>query len=64
VFSQTVRALGAFKVHPTLSIGIARRAFAAMPLDGLLQNADAALYRSKQQGRNRIEAHVEEARAA
>ncbi len=52
------------KVRPTLSIGIARRSAAAMALDALLQNADAALYRSKQQGRDRIEAHVEGALAA
>jgi diguanylate cyclase (GGDEF)-like protein len=64
VFSQTVRELDVFKVHPTLSVGLARRSSNAMPLDVLLQNADAALYRSKQQGRNRIEAHVEEALAA
>ncbi|OAF06071.1 diguanylate cyclase [Bradyrhizobium centrolobii] len=63
-FSDAISAHGTFKVHPTLSIGIARRSTAAMTLEALLQNADAALYRSKQQGRNRIEAHVEEPLAA
>lgn len=41
-------------VHPTLSIGVARALSADTPLALLLQQADAALYRSKQDGRNRV----------
>ncbi|WP_407174757.1 GGDEF domain-containing protein [Bradyrhizobium sp. STM 3562] len=63
-FSVAVSGRGVLKVHPTLSIGIARQSAASMALDAILRNADAALYRSKQQGRNRIEAHIEEALAA
>lgn len=45
-------------VHPTISVGVARYMPAESDLDGALQKADAALYRSKRQGRNRVAIHL------
>lgn len=51
-------------VHPTISVGVARYLPAESDLDGALQKADAALYRSKRQGRNRVATHFAKPLAA
>jgi len=43
------------KIYPTLSIGIATCRPGEHSADELLRDADAAMYRSKERGRNRIE---------
>ncbi len=45
-------------VHPTISVGVARYLPVEANLDGALQKADAARYRSKRQGRNRVAIHL------
>jgi len=42
-------------IHPTLSIGIAVCNAGEMAADELLRDADAAMYRAKERGRNRVE---------
>jgi diguanylate cyclase (GGDEF)-like protein/PAS domain S-box-containing protein len=42
-------------IHPTLSIGIAVCNAGEMAADDLLRDADAAMYRAKERGRNRVE---------
>ena len=42
-------------IHPTLSIGIAVCHAGDMAADELLRDADAAMYRAKERGRNRVE---------
>jgi len=42
-------------IHPTLSIGIAVSDAGEMTADELMRNADAAMYRAKERGRNRVE---------
>lgn len=42
-------------IHPTLSIGIAVCEAGEMTADELLRDADAAMYRAKERGRNRVE---------
>lgn len=42
-------------IHATLSIGIAVCNAGEMTADELLRNADAAMYRAKERGRNRVE---------
>lgn len=42
------------RIHQTLSIGIAACQPGEMSADELLSDADAAMYRAKQQGRNRV----------
>jgi len=42
-------------IHPTLSIGIALCNAGEMAADELLRDADAAMYRAKDRGRNRVE---------
>ena len=42
-------------IHPTLSIGIAVCDAGEMTADELLRDADAAMYRAKERGRNRVE---------
>jgi len=42
-------------IHPTLSIGIAVCLAGEMSADELLRDADAAMYRAKERGRNRVE---------
>ncbi|RWX10889.1 GGDEF domain-containing protein [Rhizobium hidalgonense] len=51
-------------VFPTLSIGVATRTESDGDFDGLMHKADAALYRSKRGGRNRVEAFGENQQAA
>ncbi|AHG46917.1 diguanylate cyclase [Rhizobium leguminosarum bv. trifolii CB782] len=51
-------------VFPTLSIGVATRTESDGDFDGLMHKADAALYRSKREGRNRVEAFGENQQAA
>ncbi|EJC81333.1 diguanylate cyclase (GGDEF) domain-containing protein [Rhizobium leguminosarum bv. trifolii WSM2297] len=51
-------------VYPTLSIGVATRTERDGDFEGLMQKADAALYRSKREGRNRVEAFRENQQAA
>jgi len=46
---------GGNKIHPTLSIGIATCDPHASTADELLRDSDAAMYRAKERGRNRIE---------
>jgi diguanylate cyclase (GGDEF)-like protein len=41
------------RVRPTTSIGVASVRSTAVPLESLLRRADVALYRAKEQGRNR-----------
>jgi len=43
------------KIHPTLSIGVATCAPGEQSADELLRDADAAMYRAKERGRDRIE---------
>ena len=45
---------GGERLHATVSIGLAWRAGADAPVDALLSSADAALYRAKHDGRNRV----------
>jgi diguanylate cyclase (GGDEF)-like protein len=51
-------------VRPTLSIGIARYMPGGSDLEGILQKADEALYRSKRQGRDRVAAYEDGVMAA
>src|SRR5262249_39981993 len=44
-------------VRPTLSIGIAEGSTGAESLNTIMLRADQALYRSKREGRNRVEIH-------
>jgi len=46
---------GGNKIHPTLSIGISTCDPHASTADELLRDSDAAMYRAKERGRNRIE---------
>lgn len=51
-------------IFPTLSIGVAARAESGGDFERLMQKADEALYRSKREGRNRVEAFSENQQAA
>ncbi|MBY5760676.1 GGDEF domain-containing protein [Rhizobium leguminosarum] len=51
-------------VFPTLSIGVAAREESDGDFERLMQKADEALYRSKREGRNRVEAFGENQQAA
>ncbi|NNU51344.1 GGDEF domain-containing protein [Rhizobium sp. WYCCWR 11279] len=51
-------------VFPTLSIGVAARAESGGDFERLMQKADEALYRSKREGRNRVEVFGENQQAA
>lgn len=46
---------GGATIHPTLSIGIAVCHAGDMAADEMLRDADAAMYRAKDRGRNRVE---------
>ncbi|WP_454851780.1 GGDEF domain-containing protein [Rhizobium binxianense] len=63
-FRDAVDDMRGLAAVPTLSIGVARRTPAHIGLESLLQKADEALYRCKRQGRNRVEAYVEERQVA
>ncbi|MDX3927704.1 MAG: GGDEF domain-containing protein [Shinella sp.] len=63
-FTRAATDMQGLSVFPTLSIGVARRAAMAADLESLLQKADEALYRSKREGRNRVETFDEGRRAA
>ncbi|CAN5245477.1 GGDEF domain-containing protein [soil metagenome] len=54
-FTNTCRTLGPASIVATVSAGIARADDARATVDALLQGADAALYRAKTRGRNRVE---------
>lgn len=58
-FATTVR-----PVHVTVSIGVAVTAGVDTPFDRLFADADAALYRAKSAGRNRIQTHERPPRRA
>jgi diguanylate cyclase (GGDEF)-like protein/PAS domain S-box-containing protein len=51
--AQPIRA-GEQEMHVTCSIGVAVAADGATDVDSLLAHADAAMYRAKQEGRNRV----------
>ncbi|EJB05478.1 diguanylate cyclase (GGDEF) domain-containing protein [Rhizobium leguminosarum bv. trifolii WSM597] len=51
-------------VFPTLSIGVATRGESGGDFEQLIKKADEALYRSKREGRNRVEALGENQKAA
>ncbi|MBB6222186.1 GGDEF domain-containing protein [Rhizobium leguminosarum] len=51
-------------VFPTLSIGVATRGDSGGDFEQLIKKADEALYRSKREGRNRVEAFGENQQAA
>lgn len=53
-FANAIATRTDFTVRPTLSIGISRAQTVDTSLELLLQQADAALYRSKQDGRDRV----------
>ncbi|GGF28486.1 GGDEF domain-containing protein [Aliidongia dinghuensis] len=55
-FDAALDGMPELQVRPTLSIGVASGNLAHDGFDGLLRHADAALYRSKHQGRNRVQA--------
>jgi diguanylate cyclase (GGDEF)-like protein len=43
------------RVRFTVSLGVAGNSPGGLPLDNLLQAADKALYKAKENGRNRVE---------
>jgi diguanylate cyclase (GGDEF)-like protein len=51
-------------MSPTLSIGVATSRQSDVDFERLLSQADEALYSSKRQGRDRVEAFVEQEHAA
>jgi diguanylate cyclase (GGDEF)-like protein len=52
--AQPVELAGGARLHATVSIGLACREGGQAPVDALLSTADAALYRAKHDGRNRV----------
>ncbi|OCJ02638.1 diguanylate cyclase [Rhizobium sp. AC44/96] len=63
-FSVAVSRVPELAVSPTLSIGVATSAQPTIDFEQLLREADEALYFSKRQGRNRVEAFVAQEHAA
>jgi diguanylate cyclase (GGDEF)-like protein len=63
-FAAAVMQLPELTIFPTLSIGVAAHAESGADFDRLMQKADEALYRSKREGRNRVEAFGENQQAA
>ena len=63
-FAAAVMQLPELAIFPTLSIGVAARGENDADFERLIQKADEALYRSKREGRNRVEAFGENQQAA
>ncbi|MBB4480381.1 diguanylate cyclase (GGDEF)-like protein [Rhizobium etli] len=63
-FAATVMQRPDLAVFPTLSIGVATRAQSDGDFERLVHKADEALYRSKREGRNRVETFWEGQQAA
>lgn len=63
-FAFAVMQLPELVIFPTLSIGVAARTESDPDFERLMQKADEALYRSKREGRNRVEAFGENQQAA
>ncbi len=63
-FAAAVMQMPDLVTFPTLSIGVATRGNDATEFERLLQKADEALYRSKREGRDRVEAFGEDQAAA
>ncbi|MEZ2128402.1 GGDEF domain-containing protein [Sinorhizobium sp. CB9] len=57
-------AAASLKVRPTLSIGVAEGDAGAEGLAAIMHKADEALYRSKREGRNRVEIYYQTEKAA
>lgn len=63
-FSEQVSAMAVFTSLPTLSIGVAACSGPDIDFKTLLERADTALYASKRQGRDRVEASPAQEQAA
>jgi diguanylate cyclase (GGDEF)-like protein len=63
-FSAAVSRVPGLTISPTLSIGVATSRQANVDFELLLKQADEALYSSKRQGRDRVEASVGQGQAA
>ncbi|EJJ29138.1 GGDEF domain-containing protein [Rhizobium sp. CF142] len=63
-FAAAVMQMPDLAIFPTLSIGVATRTDEGGDFERLVQKADEALYRSKREGRNRVEASGENQQAA
>ena len=63
-FSEQVSAMAVFASLPTLSIGVAACSGPDIDFKKLLGRADTALYASKRQGRDRVEASPAQEQAA
>jgi diguanylate cyclase (GGDEF)-like protein len=63
-FAAAVMQMPDLAIFPTLSIGVATRGDGVTDFERLMQKADEALYRSKREGRNRVEASGKNQQAA
>ncbi|GAA3089519.1 GGDEF domain-containing protein [Rhizobium viscosum] len=63
-FAAAVMQMPDLAIFPTLSIGVSTRTEGNGDFERLMQKADEALYRSKRQGRDRVEAAGENQQAA
>jgi diguanylate cyclase (GGDEF)-like protein len=63
-FAAAVMQMPDLAIFPTLSIGVSTRTPEIGDFERLVQNADEALYRSKREGRNRVEVSGESQQAA